>query len=333
MFRNTGYLYFFIFLVITSLIGNLFILFINFKAFIISSFLCIILITAIHIYVYLRNKKIAKLSMYLYKIINTGYSMDIRENGEGELSILKNEIYKVTVKLSEQAEELKKEKTHLSNALSDISHQLKTPLTSMFVMIDLLNNENLPADKRAEFTKNINSQLKRIEWLVSSLLKLSKLDAGKIVLKKKTINMKELISKSTEHLLIPIEIKQQELITECEDDIYIDGDFEWLSEALANILKNCIEHTNNGGFIKIEVEELSVYTQIIISDNGEGIEKSEIVHIFERFYKGKNSSPDSIGIGLAMAKNIISKQNGTIDVESEINKGTKFVIKMYKGII
>ena len=333
MFRNKDCRTLVIIQLCIILIGGVTALLINVKAGIVFIVCNISLMIIVYLFLWKRYKNINQLSMYLYQIINNGYSLDIRDNKEGELSILKNEIYKVTVKLAEQAERLKKDKVYLSDVMSDISHQLKTPLTSMFVMIDLLKDKGLPDEKRNECINKINSQLKRIEWLVSSLLKLSKLDAGTVILKKQPINVKQLIDKSLEHLIIPMEIKQQELVLGGDEDTNIIGDFNWLVEAFANIIKNCVEHTGIGGTIKITCKTFSIYTQITISDNGEGIDEVDIVHIFERFYKGKNATPDSIGIGLAMAKNIILNQSGTIEVNSTKDKGTEFIIRIYKGIV
>lgn len=280
-----------------------------------------------------RYNQIEELSRYLKRIANGEYFLDIRDNNEGELSILKSEIYKVTVTLREQAELLKKDKIFLADSISDISHQLKTPITSMFVMADLLYDENLPQDKRLEFTENIRSQLERLQWLVSSLLKLSKIDVGTIEFEKENVNVKELISKAVEHLLIPMEIKEQTLEINGDENTQFIGDFNWSSEAVTNIIKNCIEHTPCGGKISINFSETPIYTMIKIFDNGVGIHKDDLPYIFNRFYKGKNSDKDSIGIGLAMSKSILQKQGGIIEVTSEKDKGTQFTIKIYKNIV
>lgn len=280
-----------------------------------------------------RYNQIEKLSQYLQRIAGGEYELDIRDNYEGELSILKSEIYKVTVTLSEQAELLKKDKVFLSNSISDISHQLKTPITSMSVMTDLLRDDSLPPDKRIEFTNNIRSQLERLQWLVASLLKLSKIDAGTIDFKKEPVNVKELIHKATEHLLIPMEIKELTLeITGDEKAQYI-GDFNWSAEAIANIVKNCVEHTPRGGRIVASFNQTPFYTLITFSDNGVGIDDRDLPYIFNRFYKGANAANDSIGIGLAMAKSIVENQGGTIAAASEEGQGTQFTIKIYQSIV
>ncbi len=279
-----------------------------------------------------RYRELKKLTIYLRQLSGGDYSLDIRDNSEGELSILKNEIYKVTQILSKQAELLKTEKGQLADAISDISHQLKTPLTSMRVMTDLLNNENIIPGKRKEFTKNLELQLNRMEWLLSSLLKLSKIDAGTVIFKKEEVRVTELIQRAIKPMLIPMELKEQNLILEGEESITFLGDLNWTTEAFINILKNCIEHTQIGGEIRISYDENPIYTEIIITDNGSGIEKKDLPFIFRRFYKGKNAGDDSVGIGLAMADSIISGQSGNISVISKEQQGTSFYVKFYKQI-
>lgn len=280
-----------------------------------------------------RYREIAKLSQYLRQVGAGNYSLDLRDNYEGELSILKSEIYKMTLMLTEQGEQLQDDKIHLMNALSDISHQLKTPLTSMTVMADLLENPALPLEKRNEFNHNIQVQLKRIEWLVSSLLKLSKIDAGAVYFKKDIIYVNQLIKDSLQPMLIPIDIKEIDLKINSNNEATFLGDLHWTTEALINIIKNCVEHLSDKNILEITFSENALYTEIIISDSGTGIPKEELPHIFKRFYKGKNANVDSIGIGLAMAYTIITSQNGSIDVESEVDNGTTFVIKFYKQVV
>lgn len=277
-----------------------------------------------------RYKEIERLSAYLRCICGGEYSLDIRDNEEGELSILKNEIYKVTLMLSKQGELLKEEKKQLANALADISHQLKTPLTSMMVMTDLLSGDSLQREKRIEFTKNIEVQLERMEWLLTSLLKLSKIDAGTVVFKKEKLFVSELIKKAMEPLMIPMEIKEQKLVIEGSEKAAFIGDLSWSTEAIINIVKNCIEHTPDGGVISIFFSENPLYTEILISDTGIGIDKEDLPYVFKRFYKGKNASEESVGIGLAMAKSIIVGQKGDVSVMSKKGEGTRFAIKFYK---
>lgn len=277
-----------------------------------------------------RYKEIESLSGYLRTISNGQYSLDVRDNQEGELSILKNEIYKVTLMLSKQSDYLNQDKKRLADALSDISHQLKTPLTSMLVMIDLLSQQNLTEEKRIEFTGNIEKQLERMDWLLSSLLKLSKIDAGTAIFKKETIVVEDLVLQSLEPLRIPIELKNQDLLITGENSVTFIGDQDWTSEALINILKNCVEHTPAEGRISIHYTENPLYTEILIEDTGKGISREDLPNIFKRFYRGKNASKNSIGIGLAMAHTVIESQQGSLDVKSELGKGTQFSIKFHK---
>ncbi|GIN69821.1 hypothetical protein J14TS2_02960 [Bacillus sp. J14TS2] len=280
-----------------------------------------------------RYRELEKLSQYLRKISAGDYTLDVRDNREGELSILKNEIYKVTLMLSEQGSLLRGDKVRLTNAVSDISHQLKTPITSMTVMADLLSDDDLPLEKRKEFVHNIQVQLERIEWLVSSLLKLAKIDAGTVIFKKDPVDVEELIQKALKPLLIPLDIKAQTASVTGESQVTFKGDLNWSVEALINILKNCVEHTGIGGAITISYGENALFTEIVIADNGKGIMKEDLPYIFKRFYKGKTGNEESAGIGLAMAHSIITSQNGSIDVQSKVGKGTKFHIKMYKQVI
>src|SRR5699024_2448927 len=207
----------------------------------------------------------------------------------GELSILKNNIYKVTLMLAEQGELLKKDKIHLTEALSDISHQLKTPLTSMTVMVDLLSDPQLSSEKRSEFIHTIMRQLERIEWLVSSLLKLSKIDAGTAIFKQDQVFVQELIEKALDPVLIPIEIKEQTISITGDEKVSFIGDLNWTVEALTNILKNCVEHTQAGGRIALSFTENVLFTELIIQDDGKGIAKEDLPYLFNRFYKGKNA--------------------------------------------
>jgi signal transduction histidine kinase len=312
-----------------SIIGVILSSIINPVSGIITFIVAFLIIYLANLFTLRRYKEIEKLSGYLRNISNGNYSMDIRDNEEGELSILKNEIYKVTLMLSKQGEFLKKDKEKLADAISDISHQLKTPLTSMMVMIDLLSEENLNLEKRIEFTKNIEMQLERMDWLLTSLLKLSKIDAGTITFKKDKVKVSELIKKAMSPLLIPMELKEQKIIVDGNENTSFTGDLNWSIEAIVNIVKNCIEHTKNKGVISIFYEENPLYTEIKILDNGSGIEKEDLPYIFKRFYKGKNASAGSVGIGLAMAKSIIVSQNGDISVRSKKNQGTEFSIKFY----
>ncbi|MDF2589284.1 MAG: two-component sensor histidine kinase [Anaerocolumna sp.] len=318
---------------ILGIIGITIISMIHLLAGIITFFLLLLLFITFLIFTKRRYQDIKELSDYLASVYAGSKHMDIRDNSEGELSILKNDIYKVTLTLTEQSELLRKDKKYLAETLSNISHQLKTPLTSMYVMTDLLTDPNLPDEKKDEFLSNITNQLKRIEWLVTSLLKLSKIDAKAVTFKKDNVILNNLISKAIEPLLIPAELKEITININCPDNCVITADNNWTIEAILNIIKNCIEHTKNGGVIQISSIQNTLYTELTITDNGEGIANDDKPYIFERFYKGKNAGPDSIGIGLAMSKSILTSQNATITIDPNLTIGTKFIIKFYRQMV
>ena len=293
-------------------------------------YLITIIITWYHLYK--KSKKIRNLSTYMNNILNNNYSLDIRDYEEGDLSNLKNDIYKMTVKLKEQSDLSQKEKKYLEEVLSDISHQLKTPLTSMYVINDvLLSDKKIDDSKKQEFLMKNRKELERIEWLVTSLLKMSRLDSGSEKIIPKETKLDDLIRKTVTPLEIPIELKNQHLVLDYDKNIKLNIDLNWTTEALINILKNAYEHTKENGTIQIKAKDTVVYTEIEIIDTGEGISTTDLPHIFERFYKGKTNK-ESIGIGLNMAKKIINLEKGDIKVTSNSN-GTTFNIKFYKQII
>ena len=240
-------------------------------------------------------------------------------------------LYKTTILLRETAENSEKEKVSLSNSLADISHQIKTPITSMRIMLDNIeDNPNMDSKTRVEFIKEISKQVDWISSLVVSLLKLAKFDAGAIVMKNEEINVRNLIDKAVSNLAIILDVKNIKIISNIDEAATINADYNWQLEAITNIIKNAVEHSSDNSNIYINVENTSVFVKIQIKDEGEGISKKDINHIFERFYKSKNSSENSIGIGLSLAKTIIEKANGYIKVESEEGKGTMFEIKYLK---
>ena len=251
------------------------------------------------------------------------------KNQEGQIGLLKTEIMKMTTVLKEKVALLHSEKIFLNDTISDISHQLKTPMTSLMLLTDLMYND-LDKEKKIEFLDRTNAQLSRMDWLIKSMLKLSKLEAKVIDFKTDKVNINELIKRSISPLLVPIELRNISLNINGDKEASYTGDIEWSSEALGNIIKNCVEHTKEGGTLDITYEENPIYSEIIIKDNGEGIDKDDIQNIFKRFYKGKNSKSDSVGIGLAMAKSIIESQNGYIYVKSKKNRGSEFHITFHK---
>lgn len=291
----------------------------------------ILLLIIVNIYYHSRNKKIQEIIKYIEAINNKNYDLKIAENTEDDLSNFRNELYKIAIMLKEQASQSINDKKALQTSLEDISHQLKTPLTSISIMLDnIRENPNMDEHTRQEFIYEISRQINWINWLVISLLKLSKLDSNTAVFVQKEIKVEDLINNVVKNLAIPIDIKQQNVIVNGSSNVMFVGDYNWQLEALTNIVKNCIEHTVENKNIYINWEENNFYTKIAIKDEGVGIDKKDVKHIFERFYKGKNSSENSVGIGLALAKGIIEKDNGYIICASELGRGTTFEIKYMK---
>lgn len=308
----------------------------DFQKFIIidvSTLIVFILILSIIVFKYnhSESKKINEITKYIEEINRGNYKLNIEENTEDELSILKNELYKITIKLKEVAENSQKDKTTLKDSLSDISHQIKTPITSILIMLDnILSDENMPEDIKKDFIKDIKREIVNIKFLVESILKLSKIDSNSIKFIKKEVFIKDIINEAVKNVSMLSELKNIEIIVSGDDSIKTICDLKWQVEAITNILKNCIEHSYENKKIYINYNQNNMYTELKIEDNGTGIDAKDLPHIFERFYKGKNSSSDSVGIGLALSKSIIESNNGYIQVDSELNKGTAFIIKYLK---
>ena len=285
----------------------------------------------IFIYLKQRDKKINQITQYINEIKNRKYDLDINENSEDELSNLKNELYKITIMLKEESEISRQDKENIKMSVEDISHQLKTPLTSIMIMLDnLKDNPNMDEDTKQRFIFEISKQVDWINWLVISILKLSRLEADVVKFSNNKINVKKFIDEIIGNLEIPIEIKNQKISIEGDEDASFIGDYKWQQEAITNIIKNAIEHNKENGKITIKYEENVLFTKITIIDEGQGIAKEDLKHIFERFYKAQNSSDNSVGIGLSLAKNIIEKNNGMINCKSEIGNGTEFIVKYMK---
>ena len=278
-----------------------------------------------------RYKNLNDLNDYLSLVCKGIYDMNIDDNTEGELSILKNNLYKVITLLQSQNEYLKNDKLYLADSIADISHQLKTPLTSMMVMCELLENEENP-DKRQEFVAVINNQLSKMKWLITNILKISKLDADATEFKREEVSISKVLDDSLKPFVLTAELKNIAIQNGANDFVF-NGDESWTVEAVSNIVKNCLEHTNNGGKIIIASDSTNLYNKLTISDNGCGIAEEDLQHIFERFYHGKNSSKESVGIGLALAKTVFEKENASVLVESEQGRGSVFEIRFYKSVV
>ena len=291
--------------------------------------ICLVYLTIIINNDKMKEKEINEVIKIIEEINNKNYSFKMKDINEEDLSLLKNEIYKTTIMLNEISEISKKDKKELEESLEDISHQLKTPLTSILIMIDtLLDDEDMDQNTREDFLRNMKREVMNINFLVKSILKLSRLDTNTVKFISKKESVKEIINEAILNVSLLSDLKNVKIETNLSDS-FITCDYKWQIEALTNILKNSIEHSYENNKVLIESSENNAYVKIIIKDFGTGIAKEDINHIFERFYKGKDSDYDSIGIGLALSKSIIEKQNGKISVESS-DDGTTFTIKYFK---
>lgn len=278
-----------------------------------------------------RNQKVDEFVQYIRRIEQGVYQIPLDENEEEELSELKNELYKITVMLRETAELSKKQKRALSDSVSDISHQLKTPLTSCLILLDnMTESTHMEEGTRRQFVAEITRQLTSVNWLVQVLLKLSRLDAGVVELKEEEIRIQQLLEQAIDKVALLAEWKEISIQVSGELQAVIRGDARWLQEAFINLIKNAIEHSPAKSEIQITVEDNQVYTGVRIRDYGCGISMEEQKHIFERFYRSSAAKEDSVGIGLALAQEIIKRGNGSLTVESVVGQGTTFLIKFLK---
>ena len=276
-----------------------------------------------------RYQSIAGISDQINQILHNEDRLYIYDSEEGELSILQSEIMKMTLRIREQNTRLKNEKEHLADSLADIAHQLRTPLTSINLVLSLL--EDCPdIRRRRELLRETEELLVRMDWLITSLLKLSRLDAGIVEFQCEKVTVRRLIREALQPLLIPMELHDIRLRSELPEDVRIDGDPGWLSEAFQNVLKNCMESVGNHGQIEIACEDTLLYTEITICDDGPGVEQEDLAGLFERFYRGKNSKTAGYGIGLALCRTIITRQGGTVTAANRPEGGAVFRIRFPK---
>lgn len=313
--------------IIISLTGIIFTACIDIRCGLITLVMCVLLITVWLVSVRKRYRKFAELSSDIDKILHGNNHISLEKYEEGEIAVLQSELYKMVNCLRQQQQKLKDDKIYLADSITDISHQIRTPITSINLLVSMLSEPDLTDGKRLEITHRLYELLSRIDWLITSLLKISRLDTGTVKFNKENISLEELLKRSCVPLSIPIELRDQRLIINADGNF--SGDISWTCEAIGNIVKNCMEHTPSGKDIKINASDNPVYTEIVISDNGGGIDEKDLPHIFERFYKGNDSGEKGFGIGLALARMIITGQNGTVKAENK-NDGAVFTIRFYK---
>lgn len=276
-----------------------------------------------------RYRSIARISNQIDLVLHNAERLYINELDEGELSILNSEITKMTQRIREQNEALKKEKVYLADSLADIAHQLRTPLTSANLILSLLAN-NPDEKERKAFIRETEELLVRMDWLITSLLKLSRLDAGVVVFQRESIDINNLIGDALRPLLIPIELRNIDLQIDVPKGTIIQGDIGWLTEAIQNILKNCMESVGHNGKIEVVCTDNPLFTEITIHDSGKGFEKEDFPRLFDRFYRGKSENASGYGIGLSLCKMIITRQGGTITAKNHPSGGAVFAIRFSK---
>lgn len=293
---------------------------------------CVSLLCVFFVFTARRYRAIAALSESIDRILHGADSVTVSDSAEGELSLLSSEVRKMTVRLREQADYLTRDRLRMSDALADISHQLRTPLTSMNLTVSMLSKSDLTAAERTRLMFELKQRLARIDWLVETLLKLSKIDAGTITFRHDRVAAAELLRAASAPIEVAMELRGQTLRMTVADEAFT-GDLAWSAEAIGNLLKNCSEHTPAGGEITVTVRETALFCEIVIRDSGSGFVKDEIPHLFDRFYRGSNASPESVGIGLSLARTVIVAQNGTVLASNAPGGGAVFTVRFYKGVV
>lgn len=285
--------------------------------------------TAFFVFTRARYKRIARISEQIDLVLHNAERVTIGEEEEGELSILYSEITKMTRRIREQNEALKSEKRHLADSLADIAHQLRTPLTSANLILSLIAAQPEEKERKA-LVREAEELLVRMDWLITSLLKLSRLDAGIVVFQKEPVDVEHLVRDALRPFLIPMELHGIAFRTEISGGLTVRGDFGWLSEALQNILKNCMESAGDGGTVWIGCEDNPLFLEITVRDSGAGFDPETLSRLFDRFYRGKGGNASGYGIGLALSKMIITRQGGTVTAGNHPQGGAVFSIRFPK---
>lgn len=283
-------------------------------------------------YLHRLHQSLAHLSEQVDALLYTNEPPHFEDMEEGSLYILQSEIQKLAIRLKEQADLLQSDKLVLQRAMEDIFHQLRTPLTVLFIQLELLKEEGLSGSERQALIRQISRACHRMQWLVESLLTMSKIDAGTILFQKKPVLLARLVEDALATFAIGLELQEIRVEKAVDDEAFL-GDRKWSREAIENLIKNAMEHLPKGGQLKISAQENPVFTELVIEDNGPGFDPSDLPFLFKRFYKGKNAGENSIGIGLALSQKIIAAQNGTIQAENRLEGGARFRIRFYKKII
>ncbi len=279
-----------------------------------------------------RYRQLARLAGELEEMLH-GAEGSLERYREGELAILQNQLAKMVSRLREQAEALGRDKRFLADAMADLSHQLRTPLTSLELTAALLAREPLEEGRRRQLTGELRRLLQRVDWLVETMLKLSRLDAGTVTMAREPVDAAELVAQAAAPLAVPLDLRDITLTVEAAGGETFTGDMAWSVEALGNILKNCMEHTPPGGAIRVQVRQTPIFTEIAVADTGPGIAPEDLPRLFERFYRGRRAGDGSVGIGLALARQIVAMENGTIQAANGRGGGAVFTLRFYHGTV
>lgn len=273
-----------------------------------------------------RQRRMTRLSAELNAILRGDRTPSLEDYTEGELAVLRSELQKLLTGLRAANDALRQDRQKLADALADVSHQLRTPLTSVRLVVSMLSDPSLTRERRMALLQELNRLVERTDWLLDALLKLSRLEAGAVTLHLQPLSAAELLRRASAPLELSMELRDQRLVLEPGDAV-LQADLYWTAEALGNILKNCAEHTPAGGTVTVRAEQTALYTQLTVTDTGPGFLPEELPRLFERFYKGKNSGADSFGIGLALARRIVVEQNGTVKAANRPEGGAAFTLR------
>ena len=276
-----------------------------------------------------RYRRIASLSEQIDLVLHNADRLLLTDGEEGELSILQSEITKMTLRIREQNDLLRQEKKLLADSMADIAHQFRTPMTSVNIILSLLSGE-ADAAEREKLLGETRELLARMDYLITALLGLSRLDAGVVVFQNAPVEIRTLVQTALRPLQIPMELHGIDVRTDITAGVTVTGDAGWLSEALQNILKNCMESTGDNGSIAITGTDTPLYTELCIRDSGAGFPPDELPHLFERFYRGRNSGATGYGIGLALCRSIVTRQGGTVTAKNHPQGGAVFTLRFPK---
>lgn len=277
-----------------------------------------------------RYRELERMSRDIDRILHGQEQQVLPQQEEGELAILRSEIGKMTVRLRENAQRQQEERVRLADAMADISHQLRTPLTAMRLTLSLLEQEELTPQRRLALMRELKKLTGRMEWLVEALLKMAQLDAGTVVFHPQDTTAAELVRRAAEPLEVPMEVRSIRFTAQAGEE-RLTCDVPWSTEALGNILKNCMEHA--ASWVQVTARETAIFTEITVQDDGPGFDPEELPRLFQRFYRGKNAGENNFGIGLSLSRQVLAQQNGTVQAENVLTGGARFILRWYKGTI